>query len=80
MSEQALAVSNPITQDGHDGSSRNVNAFSSEAAFVVGQAIAPFLGVSAWPLVLTNAIGGTLIALSAWILVRRAYAPPRVQR
>ncbi len=44
------------------------------AAFIVGQAIAPFLGVSAWPLVLSNAIGGTLIALSAWTLVRRAYA------
>ena len=45
------------------------------AAFIVGQAIAPFLGVSAWPLVLTNATGGTLIALSAWVLVRRAHAP-----
>lgn len=43
------------------------------AAFVVGQAIAPFLGHSAWPLVLTNALGGTLIALSAWILVQRAH-------
>lgn len=47
MSEQALAVSNPITQDGHDGgSSRNVNAFSSEAAFVVGQRMAIALGKS----------------------------------
>ena len=44
------------------------------AAFVVGQAIAPFLGVSAWPLVLTNAVGGTLIALAAGVLVQRAYA------
>lgn len=44
MSEQALVVPNPITQD--DGSSRNVNAFSSEAAFVVGQRMAIALGKS----------------------------------
>lgn len=43
-------------------------------AFVVGQAIAPFLGQSAWPLVITNACGGLAIALSAWIAVRQAYA------
>ncbi len=46
MSEQA-ALAVPILQDGHDGgSSRNVNAFSSEAAFVVGQRMAIALGKS----------------------------------
>ncbi|MBL8309746.1 MAG: MFS transporter [Burkholderiales bacterium] len=44
-------------------------------AFAAGQSIAPFLGLSAWPLVMTNAVGGSLIALSAWWAVRRAHAP-----
>ncbi|MFN3628909.1 MAG: MFS transporter [Casimicrobiaceae bacterium] len=47
-------------------------------AFITGQVLAPFLGTSAWPLVLSNAIGGTLIFMIAWTVVPRAY--PEVKR
>ncbi len=43
-------------------------------AFLTGQALAPFLGTSAWPLILSNAIGGALIFVIAWTVVPRAYA------
>ncbi len=43
------------------------------AAFGVGQLMAPFLGSSAWPLILSNAVGGALIFAAAWGLVPRAY-------
>ncbi len=42
-------------------------------AFLTGQALAPFLGTSAWPLILSNAIGGALIFAIAWTVVPRAY-------
>ena len=46
-------------------------------AFAARQAIAPFLGLSAWRLVITNACGSLAIAVCGWVAVRRAYAPPR---
>ncbi|MCC7068131.1 MAG: multidrug effflux MFS transporter [Burkholderiales bacterium] len=42
-------------------------------AFGVGQAMAPFLGSSAWPLIVANTLGGSLVALSAWGLVRHSH-------
>lgn len=44
------------------------------AAFVCGQLIAPSLGSSAWPLVISNALGAVAIAFVAWVAVPRAYA------
>ena len=45
------------------------------AAFVCGQLMAPSLGRSAWPLLISNTVGSVAIAVVAWVLVRRAYAP-----
>lgn len=42
-------------------------------AFLTGQVLAPFLGASAWPLILSNALGGALIFVIAWTVVPRAY-------
>jgi MFS transporter, DHA1 family, multidrug resistance protein len=47
------------------------------AAFVSGQLLAQFLGASAWPLILSTFIGGSVIALAAWTVVRRTYALTR---
>jgi MFS transporter, DHA1 family, multidrug resistance protein len=44
------------------------------AAFVCGQLMAPSLGSSAWPLVISNSVGSLGIAFVAWILVPRAYS------
>lgn len=44
------------------------------AAFICGQLIAPSLGTSAWPLLISNAVGSVAIAWVAWVLVPRAYA------
>lgn len=44
-------------------------------AFLTGQALAPFLGTSAWPLILSNAIGGVLVFAIAWTVVPKAYRP-----
>ena len=44
------------------------------AAFVCGQFMAPSLGSSAWPLVISNMLGSIAIAFAAWVLVPRAYA------
>ena len=44
------------------------------AAFVCGQIMAPSLGSSAWPLVISNALGSVAIAFVAWVMVPRAYA------
>ena len=44
------------------------------AAFVGGQLMAPSLGSSAWPLVISNALGAVAIAFVAWVAVPRAYA------
>ena len=43
-------------------------------AFGCGQLMAPSLGSSAWPLVISNALGALAIALVAWVAVPRAYA------
>ena len=50
-----------------------ISGFIDDARRVRRRQIA-IVGVSAWPLVLTNAVGGTLIALAAGVLVQRAYA------
>ena len=44
------------------------------AAFICGQLIAPSLGTSAWPLVMSNVIGSAGIASVAWVILPRAYA------
>ena len=44
------------------------------AAFICGQLMAPSLGSSAWPLVISNVLGAIAIALVAWVAVPRAYA------
>ncbi len=44
------------------------------AAFGCGQLMAPSLGSSAWPLVISNMLGSVAIAFAAWVLVPRAYA------
>jgi MFS transporter, DHA1 family, multidrug resistance protein len=43
-------------------------------AFGCGQLMAPSLGESAWPLLISNAVGSIAIAFAAWVLVPRAYA------
>jgi DHA1 family bicyclomycin/chloramphenicol resistance-like MFS transporter len=43
------------------------------AAFFCGQFMAPSLGTSAWPLVLSNAIGSVCISIVAWVFVPWAY-------
>jgi MFS transporter, DHA1 family, multidrug resistance protein len=48
--------------------------FMMVAAFISGQLLARFLGASAWPLILSTFIGGSLIATAAWTIVRRTYA------
>ncbi len=42
-------------------------------AFVVGQVMSPFLGTSAWPLVVSISIGAPILALLAHTLLRRAH-------
>lgn len=42
-------------------------------AFLTGQAMAPFLGASAWPLIVSNALGGVMVFAIAWTVVPRAY-------
>ena len=45
------------------------------AAFACGQLMAPSLGSSAWPLVISNGLGAVAIAFVAWVAVPRAYGP-----
>ena len=40
-------------------------------AFASGQTIARFLGASAWPLIISSALGGSLVAFVAWFIVSR---------
>jgi MFS transporter, DHA1 family, multidrug resistance protein len=59
----------------HAGRAAALSGFAMMvAAFVCGQLMAPSLGVSAWPLVISNSLGSAAIALVAWVLVARAYA------
>ena len=45
------------------------------AAFALGQLMAPSLGSSAWPLVISNVLASVAIALVAWLMLPRAYLP-----
>jgi MFS transporter, DHA1 family, multidrug resistance protein len=50
------------------------------AAYVVGQVIAPYLGASAWPLIIATTAGGTAVAVLSWTVLQRAYASGSVAR
>lgn len=77
----AHGVNQPCGQAGavgdfpeHAGRAAALSGFAMMiAAFIVGQVMAPFLGTSAWPLVIANAIGSVAIAIAAWVFVARAY-------
>lgn len=59
----------------HAGRAAALSGFAMMlAAFFVGQLMAPSLGSSAWPLVISNTLGGVAITLVAWLMVPRAYA------
>ena len=59
----------------HAGRAAALSGFAMMvAAFICGQLIAPSLGTSAWPLVMSNVIGSAGIAFVAWVMVPRAYA------
>jgi MFS transporter, DHA1 family, multidrug resistance protein len=74
-------VNQPCSQAGaiadfpqHAGRAASLSGFCMMlGAYVAGQFIAPHLGVSAWPLIIATAIGGSLIALIAWTVLQRAY-------
>ncbi len=58
----------------HAGRAAALSGFAMMlAAFFCGQFMAPSLGSSAWPLVLSNAIGCVCINIVAWVFVPRAY-------
>ena len=58
----------------HAGRAAALSGFAMMlAAFVVGQIMAPSLGTSAWPLVISNTLGGVAITVVAWVMVPRAY-------
>ena len=62
----------------HAGRAAALSGFAMMvAAFICGQLMAPSLGTSAWPLVISNTLGSAAIALVAWVLVPRAYAGAR---
>lgn len=62
----------------HAGRAAALSGFAMmSAAFVCGQLMAPSLGTSAWPLVVSNVLGSAGIALVAWVLVPQAYAATR---
>ena len=59
----------------HAGRAAALSGFAMMvAAFICGQLIAPSLGTSAWPLVISNVVGSAGIAFVAWLMVPRAYA------
>jgi MFS transporter, DHA1 family, multidrug resistance protein len=58
----------------HAGRAAALSGFAMMvAAFICGQFMAPSLGTSAWPLVISNVVGSAVIAFVAWIMVPRAY-------
>ena len=81
----AHGVNQPCGQAGaigdfpeHAGRAAALSGFAMMfAAFICGQFMAPSLGSSAWPLVISNTLGSSAIALVAWVLVPRAYAGAR---
>ena len=57
----------------HAGRAAALSGFAMMiAAFAFGQLMAPRLGSSAWPLVISNALGSVAIALVAWVMVPAA--------
>ena len=78
----AHGVNQPCSQAGaigdfpeHAGRAAALSGFIMViTAFACGQLMAPSLGSSAWPLVISNALGAVAIALVAWVAVPRAYA------
>ncbi len=77
----AHGVNQPCGQAGavgdfpeHAGRAAALSGFAMMiAAFVFGQIMAPSLGSSAWPLIISNTLGSVAIALVAWVVVPRAY-------
>ena len=62
----------------HAGRAAALSGFAMMiAAFAFGQLMAPSLGSSAWPLVISNGLGSVAIAFVAWVMVPRAYAAAR---
>jgi DHA1 family bicyclomycin/chloramphenicol resistance-like MFS transporter len=62
----------------HAGRAAALSGFAMMiAAFAFGQLMAPSLGRSAWPLVISNGLGSVAIAVVAWVMVPRAYAAAR---
>lgn len=58
----------------HAGRAAALSGFAMMvAAFICGQLIAPSLGTSAWPLIISNVVGSAGIAFVAWFMVPRAY-------
>jgi MFS transporter, DHA1 family, multidrug resistance protein len=74
-------VNQPCAQAGaiadypeHAGRAASLSGFCMMVgAYVSGQIIAPYLGASAWPLIISTTIGGTVIALLAWTHLQAAY-------
>jgi MFS transporter, DHA1 family, multidrug resistance protein len=59
----------------HAGRAAALSGFAMmAAAFVCGQLMAPSLGSSAWPLIISNAVASIAIAFVAWVMVPRAYS------
>ena len=57
----------------HAGRAAALSGFAMMiAAFAFGQLMAPSLGSSAWPLVISNVLGSVAIALVAWVMVPAA--------
>ena len=85
MGQYLLALSHgvnqPCAQAGavgdfpeHAGRAASLSGFAMmAAAFLFGLLMAPSLGTSAWPLVISNALGSVAIALVAWVMVPAAY-------
>jgi DHA1 family bicyclomycin/chloramphenicol resistance-like MFS transporter len=58
----------------HAGRAAALSGFAMMiAAFAFGQLMAPSLGGSAWPLVISNSLGSVAIALVACVMVPTAY-------
>ena len=58
----------------HAGRAAALSGFAMMiAAFAFGQLMAPSLGSSAWPLVISNTLGSVAIAFVAWVMIPAAY-------
>ena len=58
----------------HAGRAAALSGFAMMvAAFIAGQLMAPSLGSSAWPLVISTSAGSAAVAIVAWVVLPRAY-------